>query len=375
MGRLLALGITALSGVLGAATLVPPALPIDQRQSAQLAPYNSALQIAAARLAAAAGQNPGLGNGTGYARRALQAMPYSQAALALLARAGETPDSAKATNLAAALGWRDTLANVMLVQAALAEDAPAIAAQRIDALGRTRGGEFAARFADLLIAQDGGPETLAERAGFRASALWWITFLRIPPANDAAMAGRLSFARALDPNDGPWRRDIVTAIVGSLPNGQADSAFALWQDTLAQAELQGPVLYDETFRTFQTGQAALGGEWRGAAQSPFAVEPSQSGLRLTPVGREPGTVLSQLFRAQPGRYRLELAGSARAPTFSWQVNCRNIGPILSGEGVEETTEFAIPTDCPFAVLMVVAAGMSTNDEVVSIERIALSRVQ
>lgn len=223
MRRALALGLTLTVATLGTALLVAPLLPATATL-AMLAPGQAQLQLAVAREALGDGTPGGSRLSTFFARRSIAAMPINQSALALAAETGGVADRTDALNLGAALGWRDELTNARLAGLALANGEVAIAAQRIDAIGRTLGGEAASTLADALMKQDGGPEALAGRAANRTGGLWWIVYLRRPAADSATLAQRARFASLLEADDGPWRRDIVAATLYGIGQSPVDEA-------------------------------------------------------------------------------------------------------------------------------------------------------
>ncbi|UIP07461.1 hypothetical protein LY632_03425 [Erythrobacter sp. SDW2] len=210
MRRALALGLTTLAGFAGAVLLGPQAVPASAATAA-LAPYNAALQLAAARAALRDEAPTARQTSALFAKRALYAMPLGQPALALAAENGAIADPTAALNLGAALGWRDQITNARLAALALENGETEIAAQRIDALGRTRGGGPASAAANLILKTPGGSEAMAARASKGAGALWWIVSLRQPTDDLAVLAGRVAMARALDKDAGPWRSDLLAA--------------------------------------------------------------------------------------------------------------------------------------------------------------------
>lgn len=210
-----ALIVTGLVAAAGLALLGPPAL-LPGSAAAALAPMHSGLHLASARAEmqqAAPRIEPAA---TAHAIRAIAAMPLNQGALSLAIETGATADPVAALNLAAALGWRDPLVNARLAGLAMETGAISIAAQRIDALGRTMGGQRAAAAADLLMARAGGPRALADRAAHRVGGQWWLVYLALPARSPGAMAGRMVFARALDADDGPWRQEVLVAVTHGL---------------------------------------------------------------------------------------------------------------------------------------------------------------
>ena len=264
----------------------------------------------------------------GITRAGRSAMPYTQRALAAAIAAGAAK-TARARNLSAALGWRDQLTNIRLVQSGVIENSPVVAAQRVDALGRVEGGEFVAEIADVVMSMDGGPEAMAARAASRDGSLWWNAYLQKPPTNERAAAGRLAFARRLDPDSGPWRRALVRHIAGSHRGTDSVSvADALWRDTLAEPDRFGAVLYDERLRAIQPNSEALGGEWRAVLDSPVRVETGEAGAVLTALDDGEGMILLQQFTASPGRYRLDVQASGELDGLEWQLQCRGAGAVF-----------------------------------------------
>ncbi|ABC64532.1 hypothetical protein [Erythrobacter litoralis] len=375
MPKAVALVATALAGGLGLSLLLPPALPVDPAAAAGFAPYNAELQLAASRQVAIEQAGGYRAASARLALRALDAMPYNQGALAVASEMGGLPDRTQAINIAAALGWRDPLANARLVQLALSENSVTVAAQRIDALGRTQGGAFAAAGADRLMAMEGGPQALAERAAYRSGGRWWITYLRLPPVDQASQRGRLAFARSIDRNDGTWLRWIVAAMTGSLqgPSAQSDG-YALWRETVADPSAFGPVLYDERLEMFGRHTAPLGGEWRRHANAPFAAERTGGGLELGRLRQAGGTVLSQMFRAGPGSYRLEVEGEAQTSALRWSIACAGGRNVFSTSELVGAWSFALPRDCSQPILLLAADGKGARGGAARLERVAVEPV-
>lgn len=215
MRRALALGWTTLAGLAGALLLGPQALPASAATAA-LVPYNAELQLAAARAVLRVETPAARKTSTLFAKRALNAMPLGQPALALAVENGAIADSTAAVNLGAALGWRDQVTNARLAAMALESGETEVAAQRIDALGRTRGGGPAAVAANLILKTPGGSEAMAARASKGAGALWWIVYLRQPTDDTGVLAGRVAMAKALDTDAGPWRSELIAAAAHGL---------------------------------------------------------------------------------------------------------------------------------------------------------------
>ncbi|WP_284124063.1 hypothetical protein [Parerythrobacter aestuarii] len=376
MRRPLALGITALVAVCGTALLAPPALPLPPVAAASLGTSDSQLQLRGAQAALTAQTPTANSQAAELARKSIAAMPLNQPALAVLVESRQAAAPTRAANVAAALGWRDPLANARILQLALNEGNVVVAAQRVDALGRTQGGEVAAPSADLLMTKPGGPEALAARASNRSGGLWWITYLRLPAASPDAESGRLAFARLLDSDDGPWRRQIVTALVGSLEGGAAAATGdALWRDTLADPQGFGTVLYDEAFARLQPGEVPVGGEWRIAPRAPYAVERVGEGVVLSRLGQGTGSILIQRFEPITGRYRLAATGEGEATGLGWQVQCKGRGIVFSSDGLLGEWPVIIPEGCSEATIALVAERSGASNGSHHLARVSLERLQ
>ncbi|MHA6332161.1 hypothetical protein ACXYL9_00640 [Qipengyuania sp. CAU 1752] len=355
MRRSLALVGAAFIAVAGVAVLGPPAAAVQPSLAAGFAPQDTRLQLLAARDSFASETPNSKSLASAYALRSLQAMPYNQPALSVAIESNALAKRVEAANVAAALGWRDALANARIGQLALEQNAPEIAAQRVDAIGRTQGGEFAAAAADLLVARSGGPEALAARAANRSGGRWWIAYLHTPAKNPQVIAGRLAFARSLDADDGPWRRTIITTVIAGLQHQTAAAdGFALWRATLADPRAFEGVLYDPQFARMDAARPAAGGEWQMPSTSPFRSEDNGlgtgNGVSLAPVSRSAGVVLTQDFVAPAGRYRVHVEGEDRTGRLAWTIGCKGSSPFFTSEGAVGEWTVRVPEGCAVASL-------------------------
>ena len=352
MSRALSLGVTLSVGLLGAASLGARALPFETALMTPLAPYDAGLQMASAReiLTTAAPGSAGA-DAVVAARRSIHAMPYNQPAAALLYHATDRARTGRLLDATAALGWRDPLANSALVRVALANAAPTIAAQRIDALGRTQGAQFAAPFADRLLAGDGGPQALAVRAGHRDTAQWWPGYLRSAPSSPDARAGRIAFAKAIDPAQGPGRRALIAGVIQQLESsGQYRAALSAWRETLAEGEASAGVIHDPDLQGLRPEGSAVGGEWRYSSASGYALERSDRGLELSRAGAGKSPVLAQMLMASPGAYRLQVRGTQSGTSLRWQLHCGGLGMIFESDDASGAWLLTIPRSCSQVVL-------------------------
>ncbi|GAA4048357.1 hypothetical protein [Parerythrobacter jejuensis] len=368
MRRPVAIGLTVLAGALGSLFLVPRAVPAAAPSFAILAPWDASLQMAAAGSFWSNGEQA---LGGQFASRAIKAMPYAQPALTLATVGGAAADETASLNLSAALGWRDPITNARLVEAALTANNPTIAAQRVDALGRAGGGENAARAADAVMRMQGGPQALADRASRNSEALWWITYLRLPPADPESQAGRLAFARSLDRENGPWHRRIVGTISANLTaDGADDVARELWRQTLADPRAVNSLLYDGEFRNLRIGGQALGGEWRIVPRSPARVDQTGgAGITLTRQADGAGAVLIQQFPAVEGAFQLRAEGPDAGDGAEWRVQCAGEGLLFQSERAVGQWQLAIPSGCEGITLE-----LHMREDAVSQKRIQVSKV-
>ena len=375
MRRPLALAAAALAAIGGSAVLVPPALSGQAEAVATFAPQDARLQLLAARSSLSADDEKGATRARHFAIRSLYAMQYNQPALTLAIASGGVARRTDAANLSAALGWRDTLSNARITRLAIASGAADIAAQRVDALGRTQGGEFAAPAADKVMAMPGGPQALANRARYRSGGLWWISYLRVPAESAEAQAGRMAFARGLDDGEGPWRRTIVGTLIGSLAGDQsASQQLALWRETIAHPTQFGAVLYDEEFANLDTAAPAYGGEWRIPNAAPIAIERSGGSLVLSGISPKAGRVLAQRFEARPGRYRLSANGQVSSDRLRWQILCVGATPIFESGSATGEWQVSIPVNCTVAELRLTAGKTPDFDTVDRLTRVSLEPI-
>ncbi|WP_435419278.1 hypothetical protein WAB17_06925 [Parerythrobacter aurantius] len=215
MHRALAAGFALLATLAGSAILLPPALQATDPSAAPL-PAGAQAVLASARAALRSPAGDAKQVAAARARAALRVMPLGQQALGIVIESGEVLDRTGALNLSAALGWRDPLTNARLAALALDNGDMEIAAQRIDALGRTLGGEAAAPAADLMMTRPGGPEALAARAVNAVAGQWWLVYLRLPASRPSALGGRIDFALALERQDTARRRDLLQSVAHGL---------------------------------------------------------------------------------------------------------------------------------------------------------------
>jgi len=289
---------------------------------AEFAPWDSSAQTRAAELALRV-RDPG--NALRYGKRALEAMPYNPLGLSLMASTASSGSKLDALNLSAAMGWRDPITNLRLVEAALQEDQPVIAAQRIDALGRTSGPGLAAPLADRLLAHPGGLAALAERADARASIDWWTSYFVSPAATPEILKRRRDLIRAFDRSDRPW----LSAIVGTAnsvdgsPQGLV-TGYELWRDTLADPTAFDGLIYDGKFRDFDPDAPQVGGIWALHPDQAATVERIGEGIILMSNRRGSGGVIGQTVPAPDGPRILRVSGKVTGgdpESFKWSAQC------------------------------------------------------
>ncbi|MCB2088092.1 MAG: hypothetical protein R3E18_11285 [Sphingomonadaceae bacterium] len=349
----------------------------DPYSAAPLAPFDRNVQQAAA-LAGLQEKSPSLA--VMFARRAVQAMPYEQFGLTIASTGAEKERQVAALNLSAALGWRDYMTNVRLVEAALAEGQPVIAAQRIDALGRTQDANIAGPYADRLLAMDGGAEALAARAALRGPLDWWNRYFRMAPENPELMALRANLVRKLDPEDGAWLREAVSDMgQGFAAAGAPEKGQALWRDTLTSPADFSGLLYDGDFTRLHMEGPVLGGEWRlDGAGAPL----EGGGFALELPGGARGQQLGQYVLLEPGLLTLDVKGEAESGSargLQWQVRCEGKGrlqmePVGAVEGPFGRWTVSIPEGCSTGFLTLVAgAGSGPGDARILLRKVWLGK--
>lgn len=296
-----------------------------------------------------------------HAARSLILMPYNQTALALLALSLGGLRTTAALNVAAGLGWRDPLANTQLVKAAFAEGQLDVAAERIDAIGRTGGEEAARPLADLLISRPGGADALAVRAAHHAGYGWIPPYLEAPPANPAIAAHRARFVGLIDRDEGEWRRRVIDrAMVGFSAAGLDLEAYALWRNNLADPRrFSGPV-YDGQFA--QLGDPfPLAGEWAVNDSAGMVAEKREGGgLTLSYLGGATGFILGQtvLVAERPLHLIVRWEGPREIiDSLEWQLTCARGGKLAArrqlspdGRGLREDIFFEPRAGCKLASL-------------------------
>jgi hypothetical protein len=329
--------VTAFAGLSALALNGPqPLSAVSPLAAARLAPWDAELQLRAAGALIAADAP---GEAGAYAQRSVAAMPLNQAGLNLLSAFQPPAAGLRSLNLAAALGWRDRATQVRLVEAALAESQPAVAAERIDALGRIMGAEVAGPFADQLLRQPGGTASLAVRAGYHMGYGWMPLWLMQPARSADVAAQRTAFIAAVEADDADWKRSLVEgAVIGFGAAKQSIASYDLWRASQANSALFAGPVYDPGF-TQPIAKAPLGGEWIVSAEAAMAVEPQVGGgVSLTPLGQTAGLVLGQVIAASP---QLRLAADWRGPRATVE-NLRLELSCLDGSGAATATRSLSP---------------------------------
>lgn len=353
MGKAKAALLTALAGIGAIGLFGPGALArFSPYAGAELGFWDNGAQRAAASVAF---EQQDAQRAMRFGRRAVEAMPYEQFGLALGSLTVSPENRLAALNLSAALGWRDLATNVQLVEAALREGAPVIAAQRIDALGRTQGPEVAGPLADRLLLMQGGIDALADRAAMRNSRNWWEQWLLQPPANAQVADSRKQLIARFDKSDGAWLRGIVgAASKGMAEAGIADDGFTIWRSAIADPALFSGLIYDGEFTQFGHGARAIGGEWVVGAKGGASVERASDGGVVVTAGQQgSGPVLAQRVALAAGAAVLSVKGElerGKPSGFEWQLRCTGGAPLalqaLDGaQGAIGRWSVSIPASC------------------------------
>ena len=348
-------------------------------RAADLAPRDAEIQRVSAMRAFADGKLP---LALDRARRSLVAMPWNQTALAVVAASLQGRSALDALNLSASLGWRDPLTNSRLVAAAFAENQNAVAADRIDAIGRTLGPSAAGPLADRLLPRPGGAEALSVRAARHLpDADWFLPWLATPPADPAMASARSQLLRRIESDDGTWRRRAVAqAMIGFDTARLSEEALALWRDTLAQPALARGAVYDPAFTTLGS-EAPLGGEWTLAAAPPAQADRLDSGgVQLLAIGDKAGQILSsrsdltRLGGAVVARWE---GDEAAVRAFAIELRCGSGAPvplsrdlIREGSSWRDSYAFTLPAGCRTGYITLIRADRAAADRSARLLRLA-----
>lgn len=352
MRRLAAGIVTVLVGALGCVALSHQAL------SAHRDPWLS-WDNAAQRQAMARAIKAGDGDAArAHALLALRAMPLDQLALATSSHARDAAGQARILNLSAALGWRDPSTNLALIRAAMREGADDIAAQRIDAFGRTAGAEAITDLADRLILQPSGRAALLRRAEARNDGQWWQDYLRTLPADRNVAEARADLVAAFDKGDGAWLRRITgDAGIGLSGSGHGDLAIRLTHRLGGAAPTSDNAIYDSSFAGFRASGGGLTGEWTQPVNAPALIDSAAGGgIMVEPVSRSAGRVLVQRLVLSPGLWTLTVTGeSDGSASLHWTLSCVggdrvSLGGTTATSGAIGSWSVPVPAECSLAEL-------------------------
>lgn len=346
-----------------------------------LAPWDAELQRRAALAALGKGDEAGARR---LALRSLQAMPFNQSSLTIVALNTSGARAVNSTNIAAGLGWRDPLTNGRLVAAAVNEGAPDIAAQRIDAIGRiSEDGRRTGIMADRLLLMPGGIEALAVRSAHHLGRGWIPDWLATPPASPQVAAARLSFIRLLESDDGTWSRQVIgQAMAGFTKAGDPAMAYAAWRGSVKRADMFGGQIYDPRF-VAMPDDFPVGGEWLRASEQLIGVTPvSGGGLRLDAMAGASGRVISQMVRYGTGRHEIvtELSGDEPlVQSLRWTVQCVPGGNVpvtrtltRTAAGWQDRHVFDVPQGCDVGYVALVATVRVNQDSTATVNSVALN---
>ena len=355
MRRLAAGMVTVLVGAVGFVTLSHQALSVHR--DPWLSWDNAAQRQAMAR-AIKAGDGEAA---RAHALLALRAMPLDQLALATSSHARDAEGQARILNLSAALGWRDPATNLALIRAAMREGAHDIAAQRIDAFGRTAGAEAITDLADQLILQPSGRAALLRRAEARNDGQWWQDYLRTLPANRNVAEARADLVAAFDKGDGAWLRRIAgDAGIGLSGSGHSDLAIRLTHGLGGAAPTSDNAIYDSSFASFRASGGGLTGEWTQPVNAPALIDSTGGGgITVEPVSRSAGRVLVQRLVLSPGLRTLTVTGESEGSAgLHWTLGCVGGGIVPLGgtnatSGAIGSWSVPVPAECSLAELALV----------------------
>lgn len=318
-GRLVALG------VLGGFALVALGNGLDRASATypQLARYvPSAFAAEAWRSLSAENLGATTGDrGASFAGAALAADPIDPRSAALLGAsslaAGKPARADQAFRVAARFGWRDPLTQLYLMNAALNQGQPRLAALRIDALLR-QAPTFPVR--DMLIAQffavPGGAEALNERLSLRPA--WADSFMG--DRTGLALSQLKQRARVVAQTSGPpWGCEAVAPFVQRLMvQGGPAAAAMVWRKHCPQATAG---IADPHFAALSSTRQQTAFDWNfpGNGNVSASPDPAGRGLSIRVNGPTAQLVAWQMLVLTPGRYRMnwQVQGDAAQTGRLW----------------------------------------------------------
>lgn len=308
-----------------------------------------------------------------FGRQTVRAMPLDPFGLATASIEAADADRTAALNVAAAMGWRDPATNNSLLVAALTSREPAIAAQRLDALGRTFPEAVDGALLDRVLAMPGGVDALAGRLARHASSPWWAKALRDPPRGREAAMDRIALLRTIGAEDGTMRRRLVES--AAIGIAEPALALALWRATIGREGSFAGFVYDPDFADFDPARRSLGGEWLVPRNSPALYDParSQGGLRLEVQAANTGTMLVQQLAAEQGTAILESVGNGSGA--QWLLRCvgkRGRADLLRTDAPTGRWQVEIPAGCDVAELSLAISPGADSKVEIELERVSLS---
>ena len=312
------------------------------------------------------------------AQDAVATLPLNPRSTGLLGAAllgTNQPQAADAAyRVAGQLGWREPLTQSYWIQVAMATGDWAIAAQRLDALFRTR--PLLAGRAEVSRPMEMLPEgraaiarRLADRPGWKA--------IYFNPSSDIGAEGLQARAQifAATPVQTGERCDIAGRFARLLvANDQIATAREVWRSQCDLAERSA--LFDGDFRAAKSGNASPFG-WEYLPDGSVNVsKQGGGGVQVGTSASFPRQFARQLLAAAPGKWQLEWqeAGSGSDNRIVPSLDCRNGAPrpgaVSSvGEGAFSAS-IVIPERCdtPWLNLFV-----SPGAERVALKRMRLTR--
>lgn len=309
-----------------------------------------------------------------HAKAALALAPIDQRSVSLLAATSGAERQRALLGQAAALGWRDQLTQLLLMQAAAAGGDPALFAQRLDASARQA--VAVADFAPFIDTQIARPAFRAAVAARLALNPVWRPFYIGAPVKPDAIAARLALLDALAAHKAPPNREEVRNLVLQLrAANEFGAAQRVWRSFAAAPRAWSGVLYDGGFRQVGAAAEAIAYEWNvpdGA--SGYAGLETADGVAVLHAHQSSGgaqAVLVQVLTAGPGNYRLTGRTAPGTPAlsrsgFSWTLQCtRGAGLAASARPIEApdgrfAISWSIPAGCDEPVLTL--GGTSADGE-------------
>lgn len=284
-----------------------------------------------------------LAGAQGLALQAVRSEPLNQDALGLVGQIalelGQAKAAAAVFLMSAQLGWREPLTQMYWFQVALGSGDLDVAAQRLEALGRTGWNrEVVQRMLAAMEASPGGRSALADRLAIEAG---WADLWRLAPLSDRELANRAALLTELAGRSVPIDPDLAGQLSYQLVDrGQAAAARALWLRLAARGVSGKALVLDGGFEASGILAAAQDAPspfvWRleqasGIFASVEQAPPPLDGraLQIRSETTSSARTIRQVLALRPGRYALGWRQSGRGIEMLPRLSCADGGSDIA----------------------------------------------